>query len=121
MFVILWEFEVKPGSEDRFEIAYGPGGAWVRLFHRDPHYRGTQLLRDPSRTLLYFTIDYWDSENAYCDFLKLNRAAYDEIDRTTEGRSASAASSLSSPILPPRLLPDNQVNIPTSPSGGRSG
>jgi hypothetical protein len=51
MFVILWEFEVKPGSEERFEKAYGPNGQWVRLFQGDPHFRGTQLRRDPTRPL----------------------------------------------------------------------
>jgi len=25
MFVALWEYEVKPGSEESFENAYGPG------------------------------------------------------------------------------------------------
>jgi len=29
MFVILWEFEVKPGSEAGFEKVYGPTGEWV--------------------------------------------------------------------------------------------
>jgi hypothetical protein len=85
MFVILWEFEVKPGSEGRFQRVYGPKGAWVRLFQRDPHYRGTQLRRDTSRPLFYFTIDFWDSETAYKRFLTNNRASYQELDRDTEG------------------------------------
>jgi hypothetical protein len=57
MFVILWEFEVKP--EERFERVYNPHGDWVRLFLRDPRFRGSQLLRDPSRTHFYFTLDFW--------------------------------------------------------------
>jgi heme-degrading monooxygenase HmoA len=85
MFVILWEFEVKPGSEERFQRAYSPQGPWVLLFQRDPHFRGTRLQRDPSRSLYYFTVDFWDSEAAYNDFLVANRAAYEEIDRNTEG------------------------------------
>jgi len=32
MFLVLWEFEVKPGSEQRFERVYGPGGDWDSLF-----------------------------------------------------------------------------------------
>jgi heme-degrading monooxygenase HmoA len=84
MFVILWEFEVKPGSEERFQRVYGPQGAWARLFQRDPHFRGTQLQRDPSRPLYYFTIDFWDSETAYKNFLEANRAAYDELDGSGE-------------------------------------
>jgi heme-degrading monooxygenase HmoA len=85
MFVILWEFEVKPGSEGCFQKAYGPDGAWVRLFQHNPHFRGTQLQRDPTRSLFYFTIDIWDSETAYENFLETNRTAYEEIDKENEG------------------------------------
>ena len=85
MFVILWEFEVKPGSEDRFQKAYGPEGDWVRLFRRDPHFRGTQLLRDSSRALWYFTVDLWDSEADYLAFLDGHRTAYEDLDRAGEG------------------------------------
>ena len=59
MFVILWEFEVKPECQERFERVYNPHGDWVRLFLRDPRFRGFQLLRDPSRTHFYFTLDFW--------------------------------------------------------------
>ncbi len=31
MFLILWEFEVKPGEETAFEKVYGPEGQWVEL------------------------------------------------------------------------------------------
>jgi len=43
MFVALWEYEVKPGCEERFENAYGPNGDWVRLFRNDSHYHETRL------------------------------------------------------------------------------
>jgi len=85
MVVILWEFEVKSGSEERFQRAYGPEGAWVQLFRRDPYFQGTQLLPDPSRPHYYFTLDFWDSENAYHAFLDRNREAYEELDRSSEG------------------------------------
>jgi heme-degrading monooxygenase HmoA len=85
MFVVLWEFEVKPGSEECFQNAYSPEGAWVRLFQSDPNFLGSQLLRDPSRPRFYFTLDFWDSENAYEDFLSANRAAYEALDRSNEG------------------------------------
>jgi heme-degrading monooxygenase HmoA len=85
MFVILWEYEVKPDSEDRFQKAYGPDGPWVRLFQCAPHFCGTQLRRDPARPLFYFTIDFWDSEASFEAFLETNRVAYEAIDRETEG------------------------------------
>jgi heme-degrading monooxygenase HmoA len=45
---------------------------------------GTQLLRDPSRALYYFTVDFWDSEAAFQSFLLEHRAPYDELERATE-------------------------------------
>jgi hypothetical protein len=46
LFVTLWEFEVKPGSEELFERTYGSDGEWAKLFRQDARYRGTRLLRD---------------------------------------------------------------------------
>jgi hypothetical protein len=62
--VILRHFEVKPGNLARFEKAYGPEGQWVPvpLFRCNTHFRGTQLLHDPSNDLCCFTVDCWDSE-----------------------------------------------------------
>jgi heme-degrading monooxygenase HmoA len=84
MFVVLWEFEVKPGSVNRFQKAYRPNGPWVRLFRHDPHFRGTRLRRDPARPRFYFTIDFWDSAAAHRKFLTKNRASYQKLDRETE-------------------------------------
>ena len=84
MFVILWEFEVKPGSEAVFETVYGPSGQWAHLFQQNPHYRGTKLLRDISDSLHFYTIDYWDFESAHSEFLTQNRSAYEEMDRATQ-------------------------------------
>jgi len=61
MFVALWEFEVKPSCEERFERVYGPDGEWVRLFRGDTNYQGTRLLREASRDGIYMTLDFWRS------------------------------------------------------------
>ena len=85
MFVTLWEFEVKSGSEELFEQAYGPEGEWVRLFRRDARYRGTRLLRDVGRERVYVTMDMWESREAYDEFREKYAAEYAEIDRKCEG------------------------------------
>ncbi len=84
MFLILWEFEVKPGEEIAFEKVYGAHGEWVQLFQRDPHYRQTQLLKDPSRSRIYFTLDFWDSEIDYNHFKQTSQDAYASLDQTTQ-------------------------------------
>src|SRR5271165_2881364 len=83
MFVILWEFEVKPGSEPAFESAYGAQGDWVRLFRRDPHYRITYLLKDTSRPRIYCTMDFWDSEDAYESFKNAQHQTYHALEQAT--------------------------------------
>jgi heme-degrading monooxygenase HmoA len=85
MFVALWEFEVKPGGEERFEKAYGPAGDWTRLFRSDSNYRETRLLRDPLRPAVYLTLDFWNSREAYEKFLADRRAEYKTLDDATEG------------------------------------
>jgi len=89
MFVILWEYEVKPGCEERFVTVYGPEGDWARLFQTDPHYLETRLLRDTSRPRCYFTLDFWDSEKAFEQYKIAYAAAYAELDRATEGLTVS--------------------------------
>jgi len=84
MFVILWEFEVKPGHEQSFQSAYGPEGPWVQLFRRDPGYLRSLLLKDSSRPRTYLTLDFWHSENAFRSFQSANHEAYLALDRTTE-------------------------------------
>jgi len=84
LFVTLWEFEVKSGSEELFEQAHGPEGEWVRLFRRDASYRGTRLLRDVGRERVYLTMDMWESREAYETFRTKYAAEYAEIDKHCE-------------------------------------
>ena len=85
MFVILWEFEVKPGNAPAFERVYGTQGDWLQLFRSDPHYRKTRLLQDTSCPGIYCTMDFWDSELAYENFKNIHREAYHALDQATEG------------------------------------
>jgi len=89
LFVTLWEFEVKRGSEEIFERLYGPEGAWARLFRRDPRYRGTRLLRDTARRAAYVTLDYWDSREAHEEFKRVHAEDYQALDRKCEALTAS--------------------------------
>ena len=85
MFVTLWEFEVKPGSEELFERTYGPDGEWARLFRPDARYRGTRLLREVGAAGLYVTMDTWESRVAYGEFREKFATEYAELDRKCQG------------------------------------
>jgi len=80
LFVTLWEFEVKRGSEEIFEGLYGPEGAWAQLFRRDSRYRSTRLLRDTARRWLYVTLDFWDSREAHQEFARTHAVDYQALD-----------------------------------------
>ena len=61
MIEIVWEFVVKEEARGQFELAYGPGGAWSKLFAGCPGFRGITLLRDTNDPRRYLTIDFWDT------------------------------------------------------------
>jgi heme-degrading monooxygenase HmoA len=89
MFVALWEYEVKPGGEERFENAYGPDGEWARLFRNDSSYSETRLLRDPFRPAIYLTLDFWSSRQAHEKFLAEHGVEYQTIDKASAGLTSS--------------------------------
>jgi len=80
MIQIAWRYEVKQESRGKFELAYGPGGAWSTLFARAPGYRGTALLRDTENPRSYLTIDAWDTEEHHQDFLDQHQEEYAALD-----------------------------------------
>jgi hypothetical protein len=80
MFVTLWEFEVKPGCEERFQKVYGPEGDWAKLFRSDANYLETHLLHDPARPAMYLTLDFWTSRQAYERFMASHAAEYERLD-----------------------------------------
>jgi Antibiotic biosynthesis monooxygenase len=89
MFVVLWEFEVKPGCQQRFEKVYSSGGDWASLFHRDPNHAATHLLRDAVRPGVYLTADYWLSREAYEGFRKAHHADYKSLDAASDDLTTS--------------------------------
>jgi hypothetical protein len=84
MFLVLWEFDVKPGCDERFESVYGPSGNWAQLFRRDSAYQRTLLLRDPFRERTYVTCDFRESRTVYETFRQKNSVAYLALDKRFE-------------------------------------
>ena len=88
-FSYLWEFRVRPERLSEFEAAYGPDGDWVRLFHRDSAYLGTDLLRDRDDPSRFLTIDRWSSREACLAFRERFRPDYEALDARCEGLTLS--------------------------------
>lgn len=85
MFVSIWEFLVRPGSEPDFERIYGPEGDWARLFRKGQGYVRTELTRDLDAAGRYVVLDYWNSREDYDQFRSQHRAEYGELDRRCQG------------------------------------
>jgi heme-degrading monooxygenase HmoA len=84
MFVVVWQFEVTEENAAAFEAAYGPDGAWARLFRNAPNYLGTELLRDAYVPLAYLTIDRWVSEDDFRAFRREHDSEYEALDRACD-------------------------------------
>ena len=80
MIEIIWEFVVKEEAGGQFELAYGPGGAWSKLFARCPGFRGITLLRDTKNPRRFLVIDLWDTEAQREQALVERKAEYFKLD-----------------------------------------
>lgn len=84
VYVILWEYLVKPGHEEEFERIYGPDGDWARFFAKGKGYVSTELHRDVKESRRYATLDYWRSQAAYQAFRQEFMDEYRAIDQRCE-------------------------------------
>jgi len=89
MFIILWEYLVKPEKRIEFEAIYSPNGAWAELFKKSTGYLGTELLRDETNPQRYLTIDHWRSKEDYEAFLLKYTQEYKALDAQCEGLTES--------------------------------
>ena len=80
MVEIVWEFVVKEEARGQFELAYGPGGAWSKLFARCPGFRGTTVLRDTKNPRRYLTIDLWETGAQREQALAERKAEYSDLE-----------------------------------------
>jgi quinol monooxygenase YgiN len=88
-FVVVWQFQVRPGMVERFERVYGVDGNWVEFFRQDEAYIGTKLIRDLKAERTYLTLDFWRSEEAYEAFRAQHAAEYKAIDAECESMTES--------------------------------
>jgi heme-degrading monooxygenase HmoA len=85
MVEIVCEFVVKQEKRGQFELAYGPGGAWSKLFARSPGFRGTTVLRDTKDPRRYLTFELWDSVAQRGQALAEGEAEYSSLEAALAG------------------------------------
>jgi heme-degrading monooxygenase HmoA len=84
MVSIVWEFRVRQGREQEFELLYNSEGLWAILFRSSPAYHGTKLLRDTDGTRRYQTIDRWHTMLDFQQFKNMFQSEYKAIDEKCE-------------------------------------
>lgn len=89
MFVILWEFRVKPGYLAEFIEKYGPNGSWAQLFSRSQGFLKTELLRSESQPDRFLTLDQWASMQDYEAFHSQWYSEYASLDAQCDGLTES--------------------------------
>jgi hypothetical protein len=82
--LILWQYEVRPGGENRFLKIYGPIGDWARLFSLSSAYYGTFLQQDAKHPSRYYTLDLWASPAAFEAFQAQHAREYAALDQECE-------------------------------------
>ena len=65
MIAIMWQFDVKHGSETEFEELYGADGEWTAMNRLSRSYLGSSFLRDQNRSSRYLLIEYWSEMLVY--------------------------------------------------------
>ena len=85
MYVIIWEYRVKPNRSAEFERIYNPHGTWAELFKKGKGYIDTELFRDEKLPHKYITIDRWESFQDYEDFREQWKEEYEALDAQCGG------------------------------------
>jgi heme-degrading monooxygenase HmoA len=91
MVEIVHEFVVREEARGRFELVFGPGGAWSKVFGLAPGFRGTTLLRDTKNPQRYLAFDFWETEAQRDQALVERKAEYADLDATLAGWAESRA------------------------------
>ena len=65
MLAVVWQFDVRPGSEKAFETLHGADGAWTALSRRSRSYLGSSFLKDLATPGRYLLMEYWSEMFVY--------------------------------------------------------
>lgn len=65
MVAIVWQFEIRNGSEQAFERFYGADGEWTKLSRRSRSFLGSSFLRDIASEHRYLLVEYWGEMVVY--------------------------------------------------------
>ncbi len=62
---VVWQFEIRPGTDKEFERFYGADGDWTRMSRRSRSFLGSSFLRDIAIDTRYLLVEYWGEMVVY--------------------------------------------------------
>ena len=88
MVEIICEYVVKEEARGHFELTFGPGGPWSKLFSNSPGFRGTTVLRDTEDPGRYLIVDIWRTptqrEQALAEYIEQYNELMTRFDDWTD-------------------------------------
>lgn len=91
MIEIVWEMIVQEDKRSQFELIFGPGGTWSKLFGKSQGYRGTTVLNDTHNPVRYLIVDIWDTDEQQAQARRDGADEYAkltaDLDNWTESRT----------------------------------
>ena len=89
MYVIVWEFVVRPERVRDFVAAYKSDSAWAQLFSQAEGYLGTELLSASEEAARFLTIDHWKAAEDFTRFQERFGTEYRRLDTQLKGLTIS--------------------------------
>jgi len=91
VYIVIWEYHVKPENQTEFETIYASNGEWAQLFKKGKGYLGTEFFHSEEHASVFMTIDRWATREDYETFLTQYQSDYKALDNRcedlTEGES----------------------------------
>jgi hypothetical protein len=81
----VWEYDVPENARPEFELVYDAHGPWAQLFALSAAFDGTELFVSTSRPGRYLTIDRFQDEAGWQQFLTEHGEDYRRLDEQTAG------------------------------------
>jgi heme-degrading monooxygenase HmoA len=89
IYIIIWEFRVKPGRSHEFVAACKADGDWAKLFGLADGYAGTELFNSVDDEGRFVTVDRWRRATDFLTFQEQFGDEYRSLDIQLEGLTES--------------------------------
>ncbi len=73
------EFVLRDAMADHFEMSFGPGGAWSKMYSAASGFQGVSLLEDTENPRRYLVVEVWESIESRAMAVANKQSEFDEL------------------------------------------